>query len=354
MKQGWMKAWAIAIACFVAVCQTAQAQSQDTPVFVQTEVVGAASQSVTRQFFGQVAALETVDLSFEVGGYIETLEAPEGASIEEGTVLARLDIAPFARAVERSRLALAQAERDLIRAQQLATRNVTSEVQAENLQTARDLADVALREAEAALADAAIIAPFKGIVADRLGTEFTTIQPGQPILRLHNMSETRVEFELPERLLAQIGDPSVVTFEGHLAGLSDPIPLAFREYRAETAQIGQSYTLSLAAELAADQLLLPGRTIRVHASIDRPTNGIIVPQTAITTRADGQTVVVALDGNGPIFTARHVPVSVASTNGAEFIVTGLPAETEIVTIGAHLVPDGAAVKRFVGLTVEGL
>lgn len=325
----------------------------DSPVFVQTMVVPAANGVVTRRFFGKVAALETVDISFEVGGYLSFLEAHEGTTISEGTLLASLDLAPFERAVERAEINLAQAERDLSRAQTLAERNVTSAVQAENAETARDLADVALREARDALADAQIQAPFDALVADRLGTAFTTIEPGQPVLRLHNMTETRVEFELPERLLAEIGDPVDVSFAGQILGSEASIPLTFREFRAETNGIGQSYTISLAAAAENGVFLLPGRTITVIAQIERAQDGIQVPATAIVTQPDGSHTVAVLRSTGDAMTAEHVPVDVTSANGTEFSVLGLEASDEIIAVGAHLIDDGQPIERFQGLTVEG-
>ncbi|MGZ2259403.1 efflux RND transporter periplasmic adaptor subunit [Roseobacter sp. A03A-229] len=357
MTQAWCKFLVIAMAIAMPALAFGQQGTEKAagaePVFVQTLVVPSSPQAVTRQFFGQVAALETVDISFEVGGYLSFLEAREGTQIEKGRLLARLDLAPFERAVERAELSLAQAERDLRRAETLAARNVSSEVQAENAETARDLADVALREAREALADAQITAPFDALIADRIGTAFTTIEPGQQILRLHNMSETRVEFNLPERLLSTIGDPAAVTFEGHLAGHESPIPLIFREFRAETGQVGQSYTISLAAAPSVDVPLLPGRTMIVRAALEQDADGVTLPATAITTRPDGQQVVIAVEPAGDGLVARAIPVDVSSTNGTDFLVSGLPPGTEVVVVGAHLIDPGQPLKRYRGLTVEG-
>lgn len=355
MTQDWLKffliAMAIAVPCRAPAQEPTGQKGTLTPVFVQTLVVPPAHQEVTRQFFGRVAALETVDVSFEVGGSVVFLDAPEGAYIEKGTLLARLDLAPFERAVERAELSLVQAQRDLARAQTLAARNVSSEVQAENAETARDLADVALREARDALADAEIRAPFDALVANRIGTAFTTVEPGQQILRLHNMSETRVDFDLPERLLSVIGDPAGVQFAGHVAGHHLPVPLTFREFRAETGQIGQSYTISLA--LPAEPPLLPGRTMIVRATLEQRREGVPLPATAIATRPDGQQVVAVLHQSESSLTARHLPVEVRSETGADFLVSGLAPGTEIVAVGAHLIDDGQPVKRYTGLTVEG-
>ncbi|MEL7213401.1 MAG: efflux RND transporter periplasmic adaptor subunit [Pseudomonadota bacterium] len=332
---------------------TDEAVVEQPPVFVQTMMVPSQSESLSRQFFGQIAALETVDISFEVGGYLEFLDAREGTRIPEGTLLANLDLAPFQRAVERAELNLAQAERTLARALTLAKRNVASAVQAEDAETARNLAKVALREARDALSDAKLHAPFDALIADRIGTAFTTIAPGQPVLRLHNMSETRVEFDLPERLLGAIGDPSEATFIGQFAGSANDIPLNFREFRAEASGIGQSYTISLAVEGETGPTMLPGRTMTVIAEISNSETGVQVPASAIVIQPNGDhTVAVIQPENGEVI-ATHITVDVQSRNGTSFTVIGLDPNTEIITVGAHLIETGQSVQRFDGLTVEG-
>ncbi len=360
MRQEWLKtklfATAICLPCFAFAQDAVEIAEPDNVqgIFVQTYVVPEGNGTSTRQFFGQIAALETVDISFEVGGYLTEIEAQEGSRVPAGTPIAALDLAPFERAVERAELALAQSERDRVRAVELASRNVSSEVRAQDAETARDLADVALREAREALADAQIAAPFDGLIADRIATPFSTIQPGQPILRIHNMSEVRVEFDLPERVLSQIGDLSAIRFEGSLANSDTPIDLTFREFRAETGRVGQSYTVSLAADIEHSPFLLPGRTIVISASVETAQDTITIPASAIATLPDGvQVVVLVQETESDGLIARYQPVDVTSTNGTTFQVRGLASGSEIVRIGAHLIDEGDQLKRFVGLTVEG-
>ena len=352
--QVWYKFIAMTISALSIAGVSAAQEAGPPPVFVQTMVLGdAAPQSNARQFFGRIAALETADLSFEVGGYLALLNAQEGTRVEEGQLLAQLDLEPFERAVERAELSLTQAERDLERANKLASRNVTSQVQADNAETARDLADVALREARDALRDAQIKAPFDGLIADRVAASFTTIAPGQPIVRLHNLSETRVEFDLPERIFSQVGDPSRVSFSTVLPGQVAPTRLEFREFKAETGSVGQSYTISLALTDPAAPVLLPGKTVVIQAALTAQTDGFEVPGTAIATTPDGSPFVVALEETSEGLIAKHIAVETKSDTGTRFLVTGPESGTEIVEIGAHLIKPDMPLARYGGLTVEG-
>lgn len=98
-----------------------------------------AASGIVRHLFGRIAARETVDLSFEVGGRLVMLPVVEGETIPQGTVVAGLETGTFERAVTRERLALAQADRERNRARQLAASNAASTVRAEDAETTHEL-----------------------------------------------------------------------------------------------------------------------------------------------------------------------------------------------------------------------
>jgi len=346
---------------FVSRAFAQDKQSDDTqqtlqakPVYVKTMIVGEQTQQIKRRFFGRIVARETVDLSFEVGGKLNVLNAPEGASLEEGALIGKLDLTPFQRAVRRAEIDLAQAERDMARAETLAASRVGSEVRAQDARTRRDLAAVALQTANDALEDAQIQAPFKALVATRVAANFTLVEPGQPIVRLHDMSQIRAEFDLPERLLRQIGRLESVTFETCLADRSEPITLKLVEFNTEPEQIGQAYTITLAFPDIESDFLVPGATLTIDAKIERENQMITIPVSATSVKPDGTTVAYAINekSDGTLI-LDELPIEVISTSGTNLSVTGLDAGTEIVSIGAHLLNDEQAARRYRGLTVEG-
>jgi len=325
----------------------------DRPLPVRTMLVPEPAATIERQFFGRIMAKDTVSMAFEVGGQIETLQAPEGAFMPQGTLIGALDLGPFERRVERAELAYQQTLRALRRAQSLVLKSVASQVRAEDAQTAFDLADVELRDARAALEDAHIFAPFDAQVSDRIASPHAFIEPGQPIVRLHDLSELRVQFDLPERLLREIGDMRDATFLGAVPGQQDAIPLQFREFRAETGEVGQSYTVSLAIHPKAAETLRPGQTMQVRGTIASDTNDHTIPSTAIATAPDGTHYVVVIATSETGLQAVHTPISVTAPAGSALSVRGLEPGIEIVEVGAHAVADGAHVKRYLGLSRTG-
>lgn len=341
----------LALALFL--CAPPPLAADTPPLAVRTLVLEPPAAEATRRFFGRIAARDTLDLAFEVGGRLVALEAPQGARLAAGTPVAGLDSTPFARAVARAELALAQAERDFTRAATLADRDAASRARADDAATARDLAALALDEAREALGHASLAAPFDALVAARLAPPFAFVEPGQAVLRLHDMSRVDVVFELPERLLAEIGDVARVRFSAELPGVAAPVPLTLVEIRAEADRIGQTFTvtLSLPEAVARDPRLVPGASASVVASVPAEAPGIAVPASALVSGPDRDAALFVLDGE-ELAIARRRPVTVRSATGTGFLVEGVEPGVEIVAVGAHRVSDGQAVRRWTGLVVE--
>ncbi|ARU00132.1 efflux RND transporter periplasmic adaptor subunit [Yoonia vestfoldensis] len=353
-------------ACVAAFVLAAPLHAQDTVALtpsgdpapiraVKLITAGGDATQNERVFFGQVAALETVDLSFEVGGRLVMFEAEEGQFLEQGAQIAALNLAPFERAVERARLELAQADRDLTRAQTLVQSNAASATQAENAETARDLAAVSWREAADALDDARLAAPFRALVASRLTPNFANVTPGQPIVRLHDMSEVRVEIDVPERLFQSLADVDGISFFGTSPLFEGEVPLAMREFNAETQNIGQSYRVTFA--LPPDQIppaIIPGASMTVTARLSAgDAHATILPPSAVAIGTDGARVMVYTPGDdGQSGTVDWRVVDVTSANGTQITVSGLDPAALVVGAGIQMLRAGDTVRPFTSLSVR--
>jgi len=198
-------------------------------------------------------------------------------------------------------------------------------------------------------------APFRALVASRLTPNFANVAPGQPIVRLHDMSEVRVEIDVPERLFQSLSEVGDIRFVGTSPLFTGEVPLVLREFNAETQSIGQSYRVTLA--LPSNQVppaIIPGASMTVTARLNRtgPT-AIDLPPSAISMDGDDARVMVYTPhASGETGTVSWAPVAVASTNGTRVTVTGLAADDLIVGAGIQMLDDGETVRPFNGLSVE--
>jgi membrane fusion protein, multidrug efflux system len=325
------------------------AWAQDTVRLVDLFEVTGGDASVTRQFFGRVVATETVDLAFQVGGQIVEFPIVEGAFVERGALVAALDLELFQLTLEEAVLQREQAERNLRRLQQLQGTSV-AQISVDDAATTFNLSEIAVRRAERALSDARLVAPFDSLVATRLVANFSSVDPGEPIARLHNMSEVRIEIDAPEILFQQAGWNPDIDAWAEFFFVEDRFPLEVREFNAEAAAIGQTMTVTFGMPTPEGLPVVPGLSALVGVRFNSEAGYPEIPASAIVAGNDGATTVMVFDPPGADEgTISQVAVDIRPTNtGSVQVIGGLAAGQEIVAAGAARLTPGERVRRFTG------
>lgn len=321
------------------------------PALVKITRADASHNQYERQFFGRVAARKTVDLAFQVSGQINELPVIAGQPIEKGGVIAMLDLEPFELQLQQAKLQKDQADRTVARLVRLRGK-AASQVSIDDARTQAGLAGVALSNAERSLRNATLHAPFDGLVAARNVENFTTIRAGTPIVRLHDMSEIRIDIDVPEILFQQAAGNDDFRIEAKFVASDTRFPLEVREFNAETAQIGQTYRLSFGMAPPPDLSILPGSSVTVYATRTLPETGIAVPASALRLDNDGSAMVMVFtpDAEDPDLGQIHLQqVQITATDtGDTLIMGGLEPGSEIVASGVARLADGQKVRRFTG------
>ncbi|MGK7755325.1 MULTISPECIES: efflux RND transporter periplasmic adaptor subunit [unclassified Roseovarius] len=324
--------------------QVQEAEAPPKPVKLMT--LSREPVTVRRQFFGQVAARQTVELAFQVPGKLELLEAEEGARKPEGAEIAQLDLSGYRRAVAEAEANFEKAQRDADRLESLRGQAV-SEVQVEDAQTQLRLAEIALNGAREDLEHATLRAPFDALVAKRLVSNFQTVQAGTPVVRLHDVSETRVDIQVPEVLFRQAGADDEIAFHAELPGDPRRYDLALREFETETSATGQTYTITLAFTEDPGAFVFPGASVTVYTAVAGPEQtGIVLPETALIFDPEGNAAVMVYE-NGKV--AAH-PVEIEVHEDSRIYMSEGPEDgTQIVETGAAQLRDGQRARRFTGI-----
>lgn len=304
--------------------------------------------ALEREFFGQVVARQTVDLAFQVGGQVVDLPVIEGARLKQGDLIAQLDLEPFQLRLDQARLEKEQADRRLDR-QQALSRATVSEASLEDAQTAANLAGIAVRDAQLALDRATLTAPFDALVATREIANYSTVSAGTPVVRLHDMSETRIEIEVPELLFRRTQEPESVELRAVFPERDEAVPLSIREYQAETSSVGQTYTVTLALE-NSDPSIIPGASATVIARQPLADVVVNVPPSAVVIAPDRSTSLMVFEPMGAATgTVRRMPVTLRTLDNGALSLADPPAEpVEVVAAGANRLEDGQTVHRFTG------
>ncbi len=336
----------------VAAQDTVGDAAPPRPVKLMTLESGAGE--MTREFYGRVRARETVDLAFQVSGQIVKMPVVEGAPLAKGALIAQLNLTPFQREVERAKIDLDKAERDVARLEQLAG-NVVSAVEVRNARTTADLARIRADEARERLDDATLTTQFDALVARREVATFTTVTAGQPVVRLHDMSELRVDISVPEVLFRRAPEGGA-TFTARFPGKREEYEMVLREFEAETADVAQTYNLTFAFTGEVPDWVLPGSSVTVSGrGVRQGGEQMLIPATAVTFDADRQPGVMVFTPNGGDEAASEgtvawTPIQMTLRDDTRINLTEGPEPgTEIIAAGASQVRDGQTVRRFTGL-----
>jgi membrane fusion protein (multidrug efflux system) len=218
----------------VSACGGGDAAASDTaaaPVTVQVgpEAIAIAAQSVLSTgpiLSGTLVAERTAQIRAEVPGSIVQVFHDPGARVEQGTSLAKIDDRAINDAYlsARSGLTAAQtaadiAARELDRAQKLVAVGAIADRDLENARRGDLAARTMLDDAKARLAaaqkqlDAAnVLAPYAGVVAERMVNPGDVVAPGAPLFTVVDPATMRLEAAVPAEQLSQVRVGAAVRF----------------------------------------------------------------------------------------------------------------------------------------------
>jgi RND family efflux transporter MFP subunit len=198
-------------------------------------------------------------------------------------------------------------------------------------------AEAAARVAENEATYSVLVADADGTVVDTLGEPGQVVSAGQTVVRLAHAGPREALVSFPETIRPAIGstaDASVYGSNGqryaaHLRQLSDSADPQTRTYEARYVLDGEAAAAPLGATV----------TIRLASQTGQPE--IQVPLGAVLDDG-GKTGVWAFDSGTS--TVRFRPVKLVRITGETAVISGLSAGDPVVSLGAHLLREGARVR----------
>ena len=174
------------------------------------EIAVVAEPVVARDFadrteaIGTVSANESVIVTPAVTERVAAVHFENGAFVEPGDVLVELEHAEESAELEEARIDLAEQERQFDRVSTLRARDLVSQEELDLAQGYLDSAKARVEAAEARLRDRIITAPFAGVLGIRRVSPGSLVSPGDVITTLDDLHVVKVDFTIPEALLAQV------------------------------------------------------------------------------------------------------------------------------------------------------
>lgn len=307
-------------------------------------------------FAGDVRARYETILSFRVSGKVLARHVDVGDRVRKGQVLARLDQNDSRLAVQdlQAQLASAVANRDFLqddvaRYRELLMQKVVSPPEFDRHQTAYTTARERAAALEAQLGHAINQLAYTELSADRDGVVTAlevesgqVVSAGQAVVKLAQLDEKEIHFDVPEHRLAELTRRPAVTitlWADHERRLKGQI----REIASDADSASRTYRVK-ATLLEHQEAAQLGMTATVWVSSNMPSR-MTVPLSSVFTPQNkpGQPHVWMVDEQTG--TVRSVPVQIGEPlDGEHIAITGLASGQLVVSAGVQRLAEGQAVR----------
>jgi len=202
-------------------------------------------------------------------------------------------------------------------------------------------------EANIALRDATLHAPYDGVIAQRFVEPNQNVRAKQPIVRFQDVDEIDIAVDVPETLMiADIQAADIVQMTAELAGAPGvQFPVHVREVAQQADPTTQTYRMRVAMKNPPGITVLPGMTATVNLVYRRAAilgNQILVPLSAVYKDAAGEGVVWVI-GDKDVVQRRPVKAGAATGSSIE-IIEGLEPGDRIAVAGVRFLRDGMTVR----------
>lgn len=316
-------------------------------------------------FTGTLQAVQRVDVIPEIGGRIEDVKVAIGDHVERDQLLAviehhslvlaasqaKANRSVAAAAIDRARLEVETAERELERVRELFGRGAASKAELERSQSAVDTARAALRSAQSqhrgakaaaglsadTLGDSRILSPLAGTVTKRQVHVGTQVGPGTVAFEIQDIDELELVGAVTARDFSRLKVGNEVelrvdarpdeVFRGTVKTMSPSLDPITRRATIEVAVSNPEHRL------------LPNQFADAVVVVERAEGVLAVPREAVVATPDGPDLFTVRDGHAVLAKAE-----LGSSEGPWVPIYGGLGEGEpVVVVGQAELRDGQPV-----------
>jgi RND family efflux transporter MFP subunit len=352
--------WLLCIAVGLTACKE-KTEIVEVVRSIKTITVNEQPAEKIRKFSGQVAAVDSSGLSFEVGGRVESVEVDIGDRVKKGQVLSVLDPEPYQLDVDAIQAELVKARDNVTKTKaeyerqkrifeqgagaeryvEVTEFEYKASLSAVKYQAARlDLAKRNLRKTK-------LLSPYDGVIAWRSVQPNEEVKAGQKILEINASGKMEVQLAVPETTVDRIH-------------IDDPVTITFPSVPEESAKGRISYIGGAAVKANAfpvkvelldpGQNIKPGITAEANLALKDETRktGYLVPFQALLPSPEPNRGYAFVYDPGTS-TVKKTAVRSRGTAEKKIIIDeGLKAGDIIAVAGVSFLADGMEVKLLEG------
>jgi membrane fusion protein (multidrug efflux system) len=332
-----------------------QAMAEDqTPVSVSKPLLDANQSRF--QFTGTITSERVASISPRVAGLVAKANAEMGHSAKAGDMLVALDDTLARMELREKELNLEAAQAELINSKRRLDEAVNlgdanfPRSERENRETTYRMAQIAVSRLETLVETQReiverhrIIAPFDGMVAEKMAEVGEWVQTGNPVLQFVDTDNLRLDVQVPQEQLALVMGSETVMVK--IAGAGEKAFEAHIEARSPQVD-PQTRTFQVRIELnKPSPNVKPGMSAVAIFKPSSEAASIFITRDALLRTTEGQVMVWVAESSGVGFKASRRIVQTGPTSGDYIqIVSGLQPDAQIIFQGNESLQEGQAIR----------
>jgi membrane fusion protein (multidrug efflux system) len=314
------------------------ATEEKAPVPVEVIEIAAGTVAAYISATANLVAENDVSVLSEVEGRVTSLSVDEGDSVRRGQVLARLEPSDEEIALRKAQVRLANAELAYERSQDLMAKELVSRQDNDRLTVDFQIASQELAEAEWALAQTVIKAPFGGRVTLRDIQLGQHVRPGDKLFQITDFEPLIARIYLSESDIVGLEPGTLTKIQ---LNASPEISLTGRIRQISPIVDTATGTVKVTVEaMSPPPEIRPGSFVSIHVVRETHEHALLVPREAVLRELQSSHVFVA-DGEAAV--KRPVTLGIEDSGRVE-VLDGLELGDRVIVAGQGGLREGTRVR----------
>lgn len=285
---------------------------------------------------GTLISNEEVELASESSGIVQDIFLEEGAAVDEGDLLIKINDSDLQAQLTRAEYRLTLAEERERRQEQLLEKGGISQEEYDATLNEVNVLRAEVNLIEAQIAKTEIRAPFSGRLGLKYVSDGSYISSTTRIATLQDIDPIKIDFSVPERYASQVQTGTKVRFT--IQGIGEELEATV--YAKEPRINTDTRTLQVRARSQnKDGVLLPGSFADLELTLNTIEGALMVPSISLVPELQGQKVFVLRDGK---VQPQSVETGLRTETNVQ-IVSGVQAGDTVLTTGLLQVRPGMTV-----------
>ncbi|MBB3697260.1 efflux RND transporter periplasmic adaptor subunit [Flammeovirga yaeyamensis] len=302
----------ISLLCFS--CAKEEVNNKTKPQKVKITSIHPSSDQLMKVVTGTSHPNKEVNLSFRVQGPLIVFDVEDGQYFRKGEIIGQIDQRDYLIAFNNAKAKLKWSKQEFDRAKQLIDHQNISQQQYDQLEMNFITAEHDFKNAENALRDTKLVAPFNGYVKNTYTEKGEHLRVSQKVVTFQDYSKVKVNCVVNEDIALHPGKISniQVVFDGKK---EEVFQAKLVEISRDTEGLTNAYPCIVEVKVK-DRNLIGGMTSEVYFDLAKADkNDVIVPSTAVINKANGEQFVWAVQSKDHTLHSLKVKVNTLLNDG---------------------------------------